>query len=292
MSAVPDAFAQSAQSTQSAQDDQGLRPGDVVVPLIYAVRGGERPRIHISEQISAPSRSVGEFQPVPVLIRNGRLSESAFDLDREGFTLRWQPTATADLYDDDAVRKTYYPELERIVTAASGAASVLVFDHTRRAGAAAKERVTARDPVRRIHNDYTEESGPQRVRDLLDAATAARRMQRRFAIINIWRPIAGPVKEAPLAVCDARSAGIVDMVDTDQVYKDRVGKTYSVAASPRHRWYYFPDMQRDEVLLIKSYDSAQDGPARFTPHSAFDHPDTPADAPSRESIEARVLAFF
>jgi hypothetical protein len=51
-------------------------------------------------------------------------------------------------------------------------------------------------------------------------------------------------------------------------------------------------MRPDEVMLLKCFDSARDGRARFTAHSAFDDPNTRENAPPRESIEVRTLAFF
>ncbi|MFP8882374.1 MAG: CmcJ/NvfI family oxidoreductase, partial [Myxococcota bacterium] len=138
----------------------------------------------------------------------------------------------------------------------------------------------------------TLKSGPQRVRDLLPEAEAEQRLQRRFAVINVWKPISGPVLEMPLAVCDAQSMTLDDFIETDLVYSDRVGEVYSVAFSEAHRWYYVSKMRSDEAMLIKCYDSLEDGRARFTAHSAFRHPLTPSDAPARESIEVRTLAFF
>ena len=117
-------------------------------------------------------------------------------------------------------------------------------------------------------------------------------LKRRFAFVNVWRPIVGPVKDSPLAVCDAQTIAPKDWVPTDLIYPDRVGEIYSVAFNDAHRWYFFPDMQPDEALLIKCYDSAKDGRARFAAHTAFDDPTAPADAPPRESIEARTIAFF
>ena len=143
-----------------------------------------------------------------------------------------------------------------------------------------------------MHNDYTVKSGPQRVRDLLEADEAEQRLRGRFAQINVWRPITGPVERAPLALVDSQSIADGDLVPVDLVYADRVGEIYHGAYNPDHRWYYFPEMRSDEAILIKGYDSAEDGRARFTLHSAFDDPTTPADAAPRESIEVRVLAFF
>ena len=151
-------------------------------------------------------------------------------------------------------------------------------------------RRAPRQPVTRVHNDYTEGSGPQRIRDLLPAEADAL-IERRYAFINVWRPTKGPVLESPLAVCDARSVAPEDLVGCDIVYRDRTGEIYTVTFSPRHKWLYFPKMQVDETILIKCYDSELDV-ARFAPHVAFNDPTAPADAPPRESLEIRTVAFF
>jgi hypothetical protein len=184
-----------------------------------------------------------------------------------------------DFYDEDEVRALYYAEIERLVCAETGAARALMFDHTIRSIAWSERG--AREPVRIVHNDYTPTSGPQRVRDLLDAGEAMQRLQRRFAVINVWRPMVDVVRDTPLAICDAGSMAPADFVATEMRYRDRVGETYSVSYNPDHRWYYFPQMRRDEVLLFKCFDSAEDGRARFGAHSAFDDPAATKAAPER-----------
>jgi hypothetical protein len=171
---------------------------------------------------------------------------------------------------------------------------VVVFDHTIRRripGAVERTKGIPRQPVPRVHNDYTVKSGPQRVRDLL-GDEADELLKKRFAVINVWRPIRGPVLDAPLAITDASSIAEGDLVPTDLVYPDRTGEIYYVKFNPDHKWFYAPAMRNDEVLLIKCYDSIDDGRARFVPHSAFVDPTTPAGAPPRESIELRTLVFF
>ena len=111
-------------------------------------------------------------------------------------------------------------------------------------------------------------------------------------MINVWRPIRGPVEEMPLAVCDARTIAPQDLVPTDLKYPDRIGEVHSLAYNPAHRWFFVPRMEAAEVLLLKCYDSADDGRARFTAHGAFEDPTTRPGAPARESIEVRTLAFF
>ncbi len=156
-----------------------------------------------------------------------------------------------------------------------------------------KER-RIREPASIIHNDYSDRSGPQRLRDHFadtpDEAEAL--LRRRFAIVNVWRSIAGTVRSAPMALCDAASVAPADLVPVVRQARDRIGEIQQAIYNPAHRWYYFPEMRADEALLIKTYDSATDGRARFTIHTAFDDPATAADAPPRESLETRCFAFF
>jgi hypothetical protein len=229
-----------------------------------------------------------------VAIHDMRPFADAFTLDHEGFELLRHETA-ADLDDDDAVEKVYYPEIEALLRAVTGASRVVIFDATRRsdAGAGAKNRDGLRGPASRVHVDYTAKSGPQRVKDLLGEEEAKRLFESgaRIIQINVWRPIRGPVRRSPLALADASSVAPEDLVATDQVFPDRVGEIYHLAYDPAQRWYYAPEMTPDEVLLIKGYDSLTDR-ARFTPHGAFDLPDTPESAPPRESIEVRTLVVI
>jgi choline dehydrogenase-like flavoprotein len=224
-------------------------------------------------------------------VENARALDPAPALDDAGFTLARHGTAVADLYDAAAVRSEYYREMERLVAGVTGATRVLAFDHNVRNRLRAERREDgAQGPVRFVHNDYTERSGPQRVRDLLgDEAEAL--LRHRVAVVNVWKPIRGPVQATPLAVCDARSIGADDFVLTDLRYADRTGEIQSLRFNPAHRWFYYPAQQADEALLLKCYDSER-GVARFTAHSAFDDPTSPPDAPARESIEVRTLAFF
>ena len=189
-----------------------------------------------------------------------------------------------DFYDAAQLRSVYFREAEDLVKQATGASRVVVFDHTiRRRTPGVEDRTPGipRLPVARIHGDYTETSGPQRVRDLM-GAEAATLLRHRFAIVNVWRPIRGPLRDAPLAVCDAQ----------DLVYPDRTGEIFALTYNPAHRWFYAPAMRTDEVLLLKCFDSAKDGRARFMPHTAFEDPTTPPDVLPRESIELRALVFF
>jgi hypothetical protein len=167
-----------------------------------------------------------------------------------------------------------------------GASRVFVFDHNVRN--AAREGLA--QPSRQVHNDHTVNSAPRRVRDHM-GAEAEELLKHRFGIVNVWRPIRGPVQDSPLALCDARSFTDDDLIASDLVYAHVRGETSRVEYNPGHRWYYFSDMQPDEVLFIRVHDSANDGRARLSFHTSFDNPLT-RGAPPRESIEVRTLVFF
>lgn len=238
-----------------------------------------------------PQRS-GQPEAHRVVIHNGRPLAPNLSLDREGFALARGASRVVDFYDEAAVKAVYYPEVERLVKAATAARRVVIFDHTlRNAAKTERDGTGVREAVQRVHNDYTVKSGPQRVRDLFPAAEAEQLLARRFAMVNVWRPIGHPVHDMPLAVADAASIEFADLVPSDLIYRDRVGETYGVRFSPNHRWFYFPEMRPDEALLIKVYDS-DERRARFSAHTAFADPTAPADVAPRQSIEVRTFAFF
>ena len=262
--------------------------------LTYFARMAERPHTYTFDPPPGVPRSniVTEDHTLP--IHDLRPVAPEVSLDEEGFALVQAPTEAADLDDEEALRRVYYPEAERLIGAATGDSRVVVFDHTiRRRQWGVEDRTPGipRQPATRIHGDYTEVSGPQRVRDVMGAEADAL-LRRRFAIVNLWRPIRGPLQDAPLAVCDTRTVASEDLVAQDLIYRDRRGEIYGLTFNPAHRWFYVPGMRREEVLLLKCYDSARDGRARFMPHTAFEDPTAPADKLPRESIELRTLVFF
>ena len=202
------------------------------------------------------------------------------------------PSAVKDFFDPRQLESVYYPEVERLVEELSGAKRVVVFDHTLRSGdETEREAKLVREPVLSAHNDYTEQSGPQRVREIM-GDEAEPLLRRRFAIIQVWRAIRKPIQANPLAILDARSLVPEDLLVAERRYPHRVGQTYRLKHNPNHRWFYFPEMRRDEALVFKVYDSETDGRARFTPHTSFVDPATPPGASPRQSIEARTMAFF
>jgi hypothetical protein len=266
----------------------------VVGEVVYLAKTAEKPHSYTYDPPDGTPKTNIVSEPHTVPVYDMRPLADGLSLDVRGFSLVTAPTTVTDFYDEAQVERTYYREAEDLVKQATGATRVVVFDHTirhRTPGVEDRTPGIPRQPVTRIHGDYTEQSGPQRVRDLM-GSEADDLLTRRFAIVNVWRPIRGPLYDAPLAVCDAGSLAEGDLVGQDLIYRDRTGEIYGLTFNPAHRWYYAPAMQADEVLLLKCFDSLKDGRARFMPHTSFADPNAPADMPPRESIELRTLVFF
>jgi hypothetical protein len=230
-----------------------------------------------------------------VHIADARPLAATLSLELNGFVLVRQASAVGDFFDRRQVESRYYPELERLVRNVSGADRAIAYDHTLRSSDHDEhEPLRARRPVRYAHNDYTEEYAPRRLRELLPELApgeAGALLRKRFAVIQVWRALS-MVHADPLAIVDARTVRAADLIASERLLPERLVENYQLAYSPEHRWFYFPAMQPDEAIVFKTFDSATDGRARFTPHASFTDPSSPADAPPRKSIEARVFAFF
>ena len=260
--------------------------------LNYAIETGVKPVNETFGPGNIQRRRSGAVEAKRMTIRNGRPIAKSFSLEVNGFEFVNHPTKMVDFFDKDELARVYYPEAVELVKKVSGAQRVVVFDHTLRSGdLEERETKRVREPVLSVHNDYTEWSGPQRVREILPDE-AEQLLTRRFAVIQVWRAINQPIQSNPLAIADARSISPADMIGAERRYPHRVGETYRLRHNPAHEWYQFPQMTPEEAIVFKVYDSLQDGRARFTPHTSFEDPNTPADAPPRESIEARLFAFF
>ena len=260
----------------------------------YLVPGGEKP-IYIASRGGADAAlKIGaEFEDREVTIRDARQLQPPASLDSQGFTLMPHATGVVDFYALETVRAAYEAEISELVLAASGGYEALVFDHTLRSDSHdIRGQRSTREPASVIHNDYTDASAQKRLRDILPAEVAGERLQHRFAIVNVWRSTAGPVLNSPLACCDATTIAATDLVASERRAQERIGELQLVSWNPEHRWYYYPEMGRDEALLIKTFDSATDGRARRSIHTAFSNSLAPPDAPARESIESRLLVFF
>ncbi|UUX49250.1 hypothetical protein NUH88_17835 [Nisaea acidiphila] len=269
---------------------------DVVAPMTFIVPQDEKPVIYSA----AYTGKIPEFgfatEEKHVLVADMRSTAGSFSLDSEGFALRAAPTGVQDLYDDGEVESVYFAEIRSLLKTEFGASEVAIFDATRRSdgGEGARNKDGNRGAATRIHVDYTARSGPQRARDVFGAEEFERLLAsgKRIVQVNVWRPVKGPVQRSPLALADAASIRPEHLVATDQVFPDRVGEIYHLAHDAEQRWYYVPEMTRDEVLLIKGWDSLEDGRAQYTPHSAFQLPTQTGDTPARESIEVRTYVVI
>lgn len=265
----------------------------IEAPLEFMAPSNEKPKVFKSVNPAEADRRTGEFRATWLAIADARALPAAPTLDREGFALVHHATAVADFYDTEAVTRVYYPEVIQLLKQATGARQVHIFDHTLRVEDEAKRQAHGtRMPVSAVHNDYTERSGPQRVRDLLAPDQAERFLAHRFAMVNVWRSFGASAERFPLAVADGRTVSQADYIAVDIVYPDRTGEIYQNAHSEGQRWYYFSRMRRDDAMLLKCFDTATDGRTRYTAHSGFTNPQAPAGTPPRESIEVRTLLSF
>lgn len=271
----------------------------VVADMGYLKESDGNPFTYMYDPPAGIERQNCEFELVRMPIRDARQLAYQPSIDVEGFAFWDAPTMVSDFQNDQEIIAKYYAETTELVRDVTGATSVIVFDHQVRKREPGRPPLSfgragdGRSPgaVGRVHVDYSEETGQKRL-NLILKDTALCSSVERFAIVNVWRSIKGPVLDTPLAVCDARSVGAGDLEACEIRYQDRTGQIYLVRHSARHHWYYYSAMDRNEALIFKQYDSLINSVSRFTPHAAFDHPDATQSTPLRESIEVRCLAIF
>lgn len=265
--------------------------------LTYLSPTDSRPYNYMYEPTNGSPRENCVYEQHEVEISDARMMVQRPSIHNEGFELWEAPSALKDFEEEESIARIYYGEVRELACAAAGGKEAYVFDHLvrrREPGQAIVgfgRRGDGSQPaaVGRVHNDYSEASGRSRLHQVLHEK--AKKVQR-YSIINIWRSISGPILDAPLAVCDARTISSTDLVAAEIRYPNRTGEIYLVTHSPLHRWSYYSAQDKHEALIFKQYDSLVNGCARFTPHASFDHPHTPPSAPLRQSIEARVLVVF
>jgi hypothetical protein len=275
--------------------------------------------------------------PVEVKVLDGR--ELGMSVDKNGFTMVPHKCPQLDYYDESQVLKEYYPECCRLVKEITGARKVYAFDHNIRASAETMSGATlprsitggnqVQTPVSLVHNDYTITSAPQRIENLsespkvndtlrkllgdtplISAAEKSEIEKARFVFINVWRNITEePVQDMPLAMCNSQTCSPEDLVTYEIRYVDRVGENYLVKHNPKHEWVYYPEIKKDEAIILKVWDSngainsvgepnstweekQAVTPASFSFHTAFKHPLAAIDCPKRQSIECRLVAVY
>ena len=278
-----------------------------------------------------------ERRHMPVHDGRRRTGAERHTLHANGFELIERPIGRPDIdfFDHDRIVRRYYPHCAAIVREETGARLVQAFDHNirsasgNRSGRRIEGGQQVQPPIHMVHGDYTLTSGPRRLRDLAKAPTgndtyrtvlaegesllgeadvAHALAEGRFAIVNLWRNIAPePVAAEPLGLCDAASVHPDDLVVFEVFYSDRIGENYLAKHADSHRWYCYPELTRDEALLIKQWDSAgglarskgakadamcPDAPCSFSFHTAFEDTTTAPDAPDRWSIEVRCIALY
>lgn len=262
--------------------------------MTFVVNDGVRPATYPEEMTPTGARMTGTYVQQMVRIEDARPIRNTLSLDVQGYLLTDHTSAVTDFYDEDQLRRICYPECIALVQRFTGAKKVIIFDHTIRVEDQAKRaKLDMRAPVYSVHNDYTDWSAPKRVRDLLPPDEAEEMLRHRYLMVNVWRPIVGPVESMPLVLCDARTMAPEDQIAADHIYSNRRGETLRIAYNPAQRWNYFSRMQTNEAVLLKCFDSKTDGRARWSGHGAATlTTPRPAGAPPRESIEIRTIAFL
>ncbi|KAK4106121.1 hypothetical protein N658DRAFT_490728 [Parathielavia hyrcaniae] len=218
-------------------------------------------------------------------------SEDKYTLDSHGFQLVGHESSEKRFLDEEKIKTQYYAETEQLIKDVTGAVRVFVFDYTlRRQKDPAAPDLRVSGPLRSVHIDQSYSASVERVRHHFPGE-AEQLLQKRFQIINVWRPIKTILKD-PLAVADSHSVAESDLVGAAIVFPHKRGETYVVKPNPNHRWYFKYAQRPDQVTLIKCYDSLESGgAARRVPHSAFVDP-AEEDKEPRESIEVRALVFY
>lgn len=268
-------------------------PNSVRTTINYTVDNGTPPDYYFYEPDPSVKLNPPGTDKHEVDIHDGWPVLDKLSVDREGFVLKSFPAEFKKYDDDAAIKSTFYDQVVDFVKRNTGASRVVIFDHTvrKRMPMDLKAQTTVNRPaVQLVHADYTAKSAPQRVRDILPDE-ADELLKKRVAFYNVWKPLYERVEELPLACCDATTHPDEDHLIMELKYKERTGEIFVSRHSPKHKWYYFPLMQPDQALLLKTYDS-DSSRTRFMAHTAFEDPTTPPDAKKRESIEVRTMAFF
>lgn len=273
----------------------------ITAAIGYLAEHDNKPEIRVYDPASGKPVENPDITDTDMPIVDGRTTGIDYSLHDQGFSLHHQPTPFTDYFDREQVINTYYQDTSAAMKAILGAHEVFVFDHNvRSVTKSAAGQAGVGTPVATVHTDYTDASGPKRAKTVLENAGREDLLGRRLCLVNLWRPIAGPVVDVPLTLCDVNTVSEKELFDTRISFYDadnntdarHAGHIYSVKYSPDHRWVYFSEMQKEEILLLKCWDSQNTTQHPFVPHTGFVHPHQPDNFTPRESIEARTLVVY
>jgi hypothetical protein len=261
--------------------------------LNYIVDDGLKPVMYVDWPEEEHKAHLPKYEAHRCRIYDARPIADQFDLATHGFAFATIPSKVKNFYDKDEVERDYNKEVATIIKEAIGATDVVVFDHTfRTLNDAILDENNTREPVKAVHNDYTDRSARQRLRDMMGDEKAEELLKKRFAIVQTWRPINQPVFTEPFALADGRTIPNSNFVALERRYSNRTAETYHISYDPDHVFYYLSEMTPEETYIFKVYDSDKEAGVPFTGHTAFDDPTSAAGAPPRESVESRAFAFF
>lgn len=217
-------------------------------------------------------------------------------LDKDGFELHNYYTPYNE-YNILQNLERYKRELEKICKQIFGYKEIFIFDLTIRSNKkkGAYNIDGRRQPADRVHVDYTIKSGPKRAKEVIgiNKYNNALKNKRRIVQFNAWRPLCNEVKSSPLTFADPSSINQKDLIATDQIFPKRIGEIYHLAYNRFQKWYWVPNMKRDEILLIKGWDSSdKKNVVKFTPHAAFSLKNENIIKYPRTSIEARIFLIL
>lgn len=229
--------------------------------------------------------------PTKIQLSDIRGYEGSYTLNKDAF-LAVQHFASTTPYEsfssEEKIKEEFYPEVERLLLEqVEGSHKIIIFDHVVR-----RERKDSdKQPLHTAHADQTARAAEARVRlYVTDPNEAEELLKGRFRIINVWKPLVGPVISCPLAFASGASVQVKDLVPIEFRLPTRKGEIVGVRHNPDQKWMYWSGMNKEEAILLKCNDS-EGSVARQVPHSAFNDPRSPVGAQGRESIEVRALVF-
>ena len=238
--------------------------------------------------------------PTQITIHDLRGKEDLFNLDTNGFEVHKYDGAVHDEVEDNSdALSSYYDEIREVLKKRLGASRVIVFNHITRSRGPPRPAdqcdASHKNPVLRPHVDNDPPSARLKMKECLDEQEAKQAMEKRFQIINIWRPLGGnPIIDTPLTICDYTSLDPDNDIHVSQTRGTKASASIYVISRNRHdtqKWYYLSQMRSNEMFVFKIFDNKPDV-ARFGAHTAFINESVPPTNTERCSIEVRCLVLY